>query len=80
MSPDRQEQWWADMLKVQGESLEAAAREVNRLRQQVRELKAQIAETPGTAYELQERITLLEGELAKARGSASSGGAEEIKR
>jgi hypothetical protein len=73
MTSDEQEGWWANMLKVQGESLEAAVREVNRLRAEVRRIKAGIAAAPAVAYELQERVTLLEVELAKARGSAIGG-------
>lgn len=73
MTAGEQEGWWADMLKVQGESLEAAVREVNRLRAEVRRIKAEIAAAPAVAYELQERVTLLEVELAKARGSAIDG-------
>jgi hypothetical protein len=68
VNAEQADNWWAGMLDVQTKSLEFAVKEVNRLRGRVRDLEAQIEATPGIAWELQERVSLLES-LIKARAA-----------
>jgi hypothetical protein len=68
VNAEQADNWWAGMLDVQTKSLEAAVKEVNRLRHRVRDLENQIEATPGVAWELQERVSLLESTL-KARSA-----------
>jgi phage shock protein A len=73
MKQDDADAWHGQMMDLQADLAKRAVDEVNRLRKRVRELEAQIAAGPVTAYELQERITMLELELAKLRAAGVGG-------
>jgi phage shock protein A len=64
MSPDRHDGWLSNMYEQQARLAEEAVKEVTRLRARIRELEAQIAASPSTLTELQDRVTLLETKMA----------------
>ena len=57
----------ADMVDLQLQVSQAYANEVHKLRQENKELRATIAAFPSTASELQDRVTMLEGQLLARR-------------
>lgn len=69
MSPEENDGWHASMLDIQLQTTKRAVDELNRVRQRVRVLEAQIAAGPQDVYALQERIVMLEGELKAARSA-----------
>jgi uncharacterized protein YlxW (UPF0749 family) len=73
MKQDDADQWHAQMIDLQADVAKRAVDECNRLRRRVRELEAQIAASPATLTELQDRVTLLE-QLVAARGVTAADG------
>lgn len=64
---DTDDKWFAALLDTQLDTTKRCVDEINRLRRENKELRQIIANFSSTATELQDRVSLLETKLSKAK-------------
>lgn len=74
MTPNERDGWLGLMVEQQGKVITDATQEIVRLRAAVRALESRLAAAPGELWEMQERIVMLEAQLAAYRTPATEKG------